>query len=71
MESALIIEAKSRCSTGNTHTTASSPQHLLPNSSSGDERLLDVIVLLKEQITAENGMHLEDWEAVKELASFW
>jgi hypothetical protein len=60
--SALNIEVKSLDLALTTHSrfAGSSLQYLLPNSSSRSIRLLHVLVLLKEKINAENGMHLED-----------
>jgi hypothetical protein len=68
MESALSIEVKILDLALATHsrTAGSSPQYLSPNSSSRNVRLLHVIVLLKEKIKAEKGMHLEDWEGGRE-----
>jgi hypothetical protein len=68
IRSALNIEVKSLDLALATHSriAGSSLQYLLPNSSSKNLRLLHVLVLLKEKIKAEKGMHLEDSKGNRE-----
>jgi hypothetical protein len=68
IQSTLNIEVKSLDFALTTHsrTAGSSLQYLLPNSSRRNVRLLHVLVLLKEKIKAEKGMHLEDSKGNRE-----
>jgi hypothetical protein len=70
IRSALNIEVKNLDLSFTTHSSiaGSSLQYsyLLPNSSSREVRLLHVLVLLKEKIKAEKGMHLEDSKGNRE-----
>jgi hypothetical protein len=65
---ALNIEVKSLdlALTTRLRIAGSSLQYLLPNSSTRNVRLLHVLVLLKEKIKAEKGMHLEDSKGNRE-----